>query len=69
MNYIMSKFSTITLIIIAILIPLFLSIGWIKNLIKFTQLDFQAPYKAETIRGIGLTPIGAIVGWINIKDN
>jgi len=69
MNYIISKFSAYTLIIISIVIPLFLGIGWVNNLIKFTRLDFQAPYKAEMIRGIGLTPIGSIIGWINIKDN
>jgi hypothetical protein len=46
-----------------------LGAGWIMNGIKFVQLDFKAPVKAEIIRGIGLfPPFGAVIGWIPIKD-
>ena len=51
-----------------IIIIIFLGIGWGRNLIKFVRLDFQPPYKAEVIRGIGLTSYGVIIGWIDIKD-
>lgn len=56
------------LLFLILIIPLLLGIGWIKNLIKFTKLDFKAPYKAEIIRGLSLSPIGTITGWINIED-
>jgi len=53
-----------------VLIILFLITGYVINFVKFVKLDFKTPYKAEVIRGIGvLSGIGAIVGWINIKDN
>jgi hypothetical protein len=55
-------------LILICIIPLLLGIGWMKNLIKFIHLDFKAPYKAEIIRGISLSPIGTITGWINIED-
>lgn len=46
------------------------SIGWVKNIVLLTKLDFKAPYKAEVIRGIGLFPlVGAVTGYITIQDN
>ena len=43
--------------------------GYIMNIVKITQLDFQEPYKAEVIRVAGiLPPVGAIVGYLTIKD-
>jgi len=61
-------FSTaIAILFIAVLILGF--IGWVLNIIKLTKTDFQAPYKAEVIRAVSIIPpMGAIVGWINIKD-
>lgn len=45
------------------------SIGWVKCVIHLIKTDFAPPYKAEVIYGIGsFTGIGAVVGWINIKD-
>jgi len=49
-----------------IMLPL---IGWVMNLVKFTQLDFKAPYKAEIIRGVCITSCGVITGYIKINDN
>lgn len=43
-------------------------VGYVLNIVKFAKLDFQEPYKAEIIRGIGLTPIGAIIGYIKLED-
>lgn len=49
-------------------LPLVLA-GWGANLYKLTQLDFKAPYKAECLRAVGVaTPIGAVIGFIDIKD-
>lgn len=43
--------------------------GYVKNIVKLTQCDFQAPYKAEIIRTAGLLPpIGIVVGWLEIED-
>jgi hypothetical protein len=55
---------------IGMLIGLALVFGWVLNLVKFFNLDFREPFKAEIIRGIGLapTPIGGIIGYIPIKD-
>ena len=44
-------------------------IGWIKDIIHLTECDFEAPYRAEAIYGIGLIPVfGAVIGWIDIED-
>jgi len=43
--------------------------GYGLNVYKLTQCDFKAPFKAETIRTIGLIPmIGPLVGYIEIED-
>lgn len=46
-------------------------IGWGMNIYKLTKCDFEAPYKAEIVRGLGVFPVvpmGAIVGWMDIDD-
>lgn len=41
--------------------------GWVKNIIKLSNCDFEAPYKAEVIHGIGLfPPVGAVTRWLNV---
>ena len=43
--------------------------GYIVNFIEFVNLNFQPPYKAEVIRGLGIVSgVGAILGYINIQD-
>lgn len=43
--------------------------GWIMNIYKLTNCDFEAPYKAEVIRVIGIVPtIGAIVGYMDLGN-
>ena len=44
------------------------ALGWCLNLYKLTQLDFASPYKAEVIRIVGITPLGAVVGWMELKE-
>jgi len=62
------KFTGVMVIIPIVIIILSL-MGWVKCIIKLSKTDFQAPYKAEVIYGIGtFTGAGAIIGWINIKD-
>lgn len=43
--------------------------GYIKNVIKLSECDFEHPYKAEVIHIVGLIPpVGAITGWLNIGN-
>jgi hypothetical protein len=44
--------------------------GWCLNVYKLTQCDFEAPYKAEVIRGIGVPfgPVGIFAGYLDIED-
>lgn len=43
--------------------------GYVSNIIKLTRCDFEAPYKAEVIRTIGLLPpVGVIIGYVTIED-
>lgn len=42
--------------------------GWFLNIVKLTKLDFKPPYKAEVIRLVSITPIGALTGWLKIED-
>lgn len=56
-------------IIIIFIIQIGLLAGYVINIVKFVQLDFKAPVKAEVIRGVGVaTGAGAIVGYIKIRD-
>lgn len=56
-------------LLLIVLIVIALGAGWIMNIVKFARLDFEAPYKAEVLRGIGIAPpIGAVMGWIPIND-
>lgn len=42
--------------------------GYVKNVIRLIECDFNPSYKAETIRIIGVCvpPVGAVVGYINV---
>lgn len=52
-------------------IPIACLTGIGLNIYKLTQCDFQAPYKAEIIRGIGafpFVPLGIVAGYLHIND-
>lgn len=57
-------------IIIASVITLALFVaGWTQNIYKLSQCDFEAPYRAEILYGIGVIPVvGGVIGWFNIED-
>jgi len=57
-------------IVVYVLIVLVLFVGWVINLVRFFQCDFEPSYKAEIIRGIGIVaaPVGGVVGYIPIRD-
>ena len=47
-----------------------MGVGWVKDIIKFSNCDFESPYKAECVYGVGLfPPIGMITGWLDIEDS
>lgn len=56
------------LAVIAVIALLILpAVGWVKNIYKLTECDFEKPYKAEVIHTVGLIPIvGAVTGWIDV---
>ena len=51
-------------------VALVLAVGWVVNLYKFTQCDFESPYKCEAIHGasIFLAPAGGVVGWMDFGE-
>lgn len=54
---------------LSMLLLIFLFIGEVKCIVKAVNCDWEAPYKAEVIyTASACTGVGAIVGWINIKD-
>lgn len=66
-DIVMNKDTTTLSIILLIVATLWF--GYIKNIVKLTRLDFESPYKAEVMRGIGIfPPVGVVMGYINIDD-
>lgn len=62
-------YSSLLGLIFCLLLFVAIATGWGLNMYKFVKCDFEAPYKAEILRGIGIIPpIGAIMGWIHIED-
>lgn len=64
-------FTVIELMIVVVLFFIVIGIGggWVQNLVKLTKCDFEAPYKTEVIRVVGiLPPVGGVVGWMDIGE-
>lgn len=55
---------------LAIVIWAFIMFGWVRNIYKLVQCDFDVPLKTETIRliGIPLFPMGAMIGYMDIGE-
>lgn len=55
-----------------LVIGLYLAIlgGYLLNIYKLTQCDFEPKYKAETIRicGVLFPPLGVFTGYMNLGD-
>ena len=58
------------LVFIFILFFLFCIYGWVLNIYKLVQLDFNPPYKAEVIRiiGVPIDVVGVVVGYFNFDE-
>jgi hypothetical protein len=58
-----------TIVAVYLFIVLLVAVGWVKNIVKLTQCDFETPYKAEVIHAVGvLPPVGAITGWLDLGE-
>lgn len=56
-----------TVMFVQLLILIIVGTGWVKNLIKLTECDFESSYKAEVIHIVGLIPpVGMITGWLDV---
>ncbi len=55
-----------TLLLFVIIVAV-IGVGWVKNIIKLTDCDFEAPYKCEIIHAVGIIPpVGAVTGWLDL---
>jgi len=55
------------ILIMQLVVILVIGTGWVKNLIKLADCDFEPSYKAEIIHIVGLVPpIGMITGWLDL---
>ena len=53
--------------IVMLVIVIVVGTGWVKNIIKLSNCDFESPYKAEVIHTIGIIPpVGMITGWLDL---
>ncbi len=60
----------IMLVLVILLVGIFGVIGYITNIVRFCGCDFEAPWRTEIIRGVGIfvPPLGAVLGFITIED-
>ena len=64
-NGVILRMNKILLIAYIILLSIAL-IGWISNIIKLSNCDFEEPYRAEVMHTVGLIPIvGAFTGYMD----
>jgi hypothetical protein len=55
------------ILIMQLIIVLVVGVGWVKNIIKLSNCDFEAPYKCEVIHAVGIIPpVGMITGWLDV---
>jgi len=55
--------------VIAVILSALFVVGYVLNIVKLLNADFEAPYKTEVIRSIGVVPfIGGIIGWMDIGE-
>ena len=58
-----------TILIVQIVILIIIGVGWVKNLIKLSDCDFEAPYKCEVVHAVGIIPpVGMVTGWLNFDE-
>lgn len=50
--------------ILAIILQLYFLVSYIVNAVQFFMCDFDAPYKEEIIKGVGLLGLSFITVWL-----
>ena len=54
---------------IALILVSTILFGYYNNIAKLVELDFEKPYKAEILRGVGLIPpVGMIMGYVEFEE-
>lgn len=56
--------TSIAIVIFNFIIAAFFLACWIVNLSQFINCDFEAPYKKEIIKGIGITGVSFITVFV-----
>jgi hypothetical protein len=57
------------IVIFQLAIVLIVGTGWVKNIIKLTECDFESPVKAEIVHILGVfPPVGMITGWLDMGE-
>ena len=55
------------IVFVWLVIVLAVGVGWVKNVIKLANCDFEAPFKAEVIHALGvIPPVGMVTGWLDL---
>ena len=55
------------IVVTAVIITLVAGTGWVKNIIKLSNCDFEEQYKAEVVYMIGIIPpVGMVTGWLDV---
>ena len=64
------KNSSTSINIIGLIIIIFCFTGWVKNIIKLSECDFEPSYKSEVLRiiGIPVAPMGIVIGYMDLTD-
>jgi hypothetical protein len=64
------KNTSSTINIIGLIIIVFCFTGWIKNIIKLSNCDFEPSYRSEVLRiiGIPVAPMGIVIGYMDLND-
>ena len=61
-----SYFTSLELLIVVGLM-ITLTTGYVWNIIRFAQSDFESPWKSEIVHGVGIVvpPVGVVCGFID----
>ena len=64
------KNSSTSINIIGLIIIVFCFTGWVKNIIKLSECDFEPSYRSEVLRTIGIpvAPMGIVIGYMDLID-
>lgn len=56
--------------LVVFIVVAFGAVSWGKNIYEVTQCDFEAPYKCEVLRIIGVPafPVGVVVGFMDLGE-